>query len=643
MMNVQINAQPQTRNRAPNHHSTKSAPPFDGIFGTGQNNAGSVAVQQAQQAAYYAYMHQLQSATLNVDGAQISAPHRVNTYSGNIPSVPYNNAWGAPRGNGIEGGNFVGAAYGGFDSGGRDYFNGHVNYLNYGGPGGHGSNDNRGGLGPNLNGERRGRNRRHGGSNGGHSRGQRSSGFQDNYTGVGGGFSGNRSMARGGHSSRYGRRGQGRRSNDNRRYTNYPVEHGGRNDNGRRHRGDRDGRRDGNKGRDQWNDRRGGKYGGGAGGEERGDGRNRGRGGRGARDRRSAAENAPGLLSDLRQKIGPRDLEISDCAGYLVDLSKDQHGSRFIQQKLEICNDATKAIVFAELIPKTLDIVDDLFGNYVMQKLLLHGSPEQRMGIITSLRGHALELSCKMYGCRVIQKAFEMADGAGKMQLIEEFHDDVEKLVHDQNGNHVIQRCIQTVRPLSSIRFILAPFKGNIAALSRHPFGCRVVQRILENFSGTEEDSWVLREVVDNVDKLIEDQYGNYVVQHVLEHGDYNDKVVVAELVKKDILRLCRHKFGSNIVELVMKSMRQDFVEQLIDIMLVPEGTSEKDNSPIIPLAKMTTDSFANYVVQRVIRMANPVQLQTIRRCISLQADTLRNYSYGKHILACLNGQDERS
>jgi pumilio RNA-binding family len=339
--------------------------------------------------------------------------------------------------------------------------------------------------------------------------------------------------------------------------------------------------------------------------------------------------------------VGTRDLEIVDCAGHLAELSKDQHGSRFIQQKLEVCNDATKETVFDELIPHALSIVDDLFGNYVMQKLLVHGSPDQRMRVVKALHGQTLELSCKMYGCRVIQKAFETLDQPGRLVLVDELKSHVEKLVHDQNGNHVIQRCIQTVRPLSSIRFILDPFRNHIPALSRHPFGCRVVQRVLENFTDSVDDVWVLAEVIEQVDKLIEDQYGNYVVQHVLEHGQYSDKMIIAESVRDSLLRLCRHKFGSNIVELVMKNMKQDFVEGLIDIMLVPDPNSDSGSGDMgLPLEKMMTDSFANYVVQRVIRMANPTQLEVIRQCITLQADVLRNYSYGKHILACLKGQD---
>jgi hypothetical protein len=50
-------------------------------------------------------------------------------------------------------------------------------------------------------------------------------------------------------------------------------------------------------------------------------------------------------------------------------LSADQHGSRFIQQKLEIVSMAEKASVFQEVLPHALALMTDVFGNYVIQKV----------------------------------------------------------------------------------------------------------------------------------------------------------------------------------------------------------------------------------------------------------------------------------
>lgn len=49
--------------------------------------------------------------------------------------------------------------------------------------------------------------------------------------------------------------------------------------------------------------------------------------------------------------------------------SSDQHGSRFIQQKLESCSGEEKALVFKEVLPHASKLMTDVFGNYVIQKV----------------------------------------------------------------------------------------------------------------------------------------------------------------------------------------------------------------------------------------------------------------------------------
>ena len=50
--------------------------------------------------------------------------------------------------------------------------------------------------------------------------------------------------------------------------------------------------------------------------------------------------------------------------------SSDQYGSRFIQQKLETATTAEKDMVFNEIMPHALNLMTDVFGNYVVQKVL---------------------------------------------------------------------------------------------------------------------------------------------------------------------------------------------------------------------------------------------------------------------------------
>lgn len=52
-----------------------------------------------------------------------------------------------------------------------------------------------------------------------------------------------------------------------------------------------------------------------------------------------------------------------------IKRSGDQHGSRFIQQKLEMCSIEEKESVFKEVLPNASSLITDVFGNYVIQKV----------------------------------------------------------------------------------------------------------------------------------------------------------------------------------------------------------------------------------------------------------------------------------
>ena len=68
-----------------------------------------------------------------------------------------------------------------------------------------------------------------------------------------------------------------------------------------------------------------------------------------------------------------------------------------------------------------------------------------------------------------------MIDSEQQIRLISELDGHVMQCVRDQNGNHVIQKCIECVPP-DNIGFILSSFHGQVVVLSTHPYGCRVIQ-----------------------------------------------------------------------------------------------------------------------------------------------------------------------
>lgn len=88
----------------------------------------------------------------------------------------------------------------------------------------------------------------------------------------------------------------------------------------------------------------------------------------------------------------------------MVEFCGDQHGSRFIQQRLEQGQDEDRATVLAEIEPDTFALMMDVFGNYVIQKLFEVCNQGQKVQLAAKMEGNVFKLSLEMYGCRVSER-----------------------------------------------------------------------------------------------------------------------------------------------------------------------------------------------------------------------------------------------
>ncbi|KAB0381381.1 hypothetical protein FD755_009165, partial [Muntiacus reevesi] len=140
------------------------------------------------------------------------------------------------------------------------------------------------------------------------------------------------------------------------------------------------------------------------------------------------------LLEDFRNNRYPN-LQLREIAGHIMEFSQDQHGSRFIQLKLERATPAERQLVFNEILQAAYQLMVDVFGNYVIQKFFEFGSLEQKLALAERIRGHVLSLALQMYGCRVIQKALEFIPS--DQQVIHELCGSFCKFIVDQVFLHL--------------------------------------------------------------------------------------------------------------------------------------------------------------------------------------------------------------
>jgi mRNA-binding protein PUF3 len=289
-----------------------------------------------------------------------------------------------------------------------------------------------------------------------------------------------------------------------------------------------------------------------------------------------------------------RRYELKDIYDHIAEFSGDQHGSRFIQTKLETANSDEKERVFKEIDPNALQLMTDVFGNYVIQKFFEHGDLRHKKILANKMKGEVLNLSLQMYGCRVVQKALDHVLVDQQRELVSELEGQVLKCVKDQNGNHVIQKAIERCPP-ATIHFIILAFQGNVQHLSIHPYGCRVIQRCLERCEPRAK-AMIMDELMSCMETLISDQYGNYVVQHVVQHDEGPGKKLVLDIVGRSLEAYSKHKFASNVVEKCLERADDHWRRGVWFTLATAHPQRAEGEGAYVSMIK---DSFGNYVIRK--------------------------------------------
>ena len=241
------------------------------------------------------------------------------------------------------------------------------------------------------------------------------------------------------------------------------------------------------------------------------------------------------------------------------------------------------------------------------------------------LKGKIYELSLHMYGCRVMQQLISVIDEKYLSQITLELKDHFEKCIEDQNGNHVIQKLIERLKPGENNGIYDVVYK-NIVDLSKHQYGCRVIQTLLKKCN-EEQVTKMLEKIYKDVKELSEDQYGNYIIQYILENQKGKNVNSIYDGLKGHIYDFSIHKYASNVVERALtfgnEKQRQNIINEII----------EQDNQMKECLLSMVKDKFGNYVVQKIIEFSEPEMRKNIIERIIKSQNLKKKDGFSKHVI----------
>ncbi|KAF1810976.1 ARM repeat-containing protein [Eremomyces bilateralis CBS 781.70] len=352
---------------------------------------------------------------------------------------------------------------------------------------------------------------------------------------------------------------------------------------------------------------------------------------KGPREQEGSVGLRSALLEEFINTWKFRKWELKDMRHHVVEFSGHQLASRQIQDKLGSSNSEEKSRFFEELLPNATQLMADVFGNYVIQKLFEHCDQNQKKLLAMEMKTHVVSLSVQMYGCRVVQKALEHILVDQQAELIKELDGHVLRCVKDQNGNHVVQKAIERI-PSEHIQFIADAFTGQVGQLAKHSYGCRVIQRMLERCDDRTKRT-LLNELHGEGDRLIADQYGNYVTQHAIEHGSPEDRTKIITHVKTRILMFSRHKFASNVVEkcLVHGTSAQRHEMMLRILEQCPRNPGVASNEALFQLLK---DAYGNYVVQKLLDTVDDEDYELFAAQCIPEMPRVKEFAQGKQVQA---------
>jgi len=133
-----------------------------------------------------------------------------------------------------------------------------------------------------------------------------------------------------------------------------------------------------------------------------------------------------------------------------------------------------------ELLHFGLNLIQDQYGNYVIQHLLVHGKPVDRNEIIKAVKGKILQFSQHKFASNVIEKCVQYGNDDQRKWLIEEICADpngLEIMMKDQYANYVVQKILD-VCDADQREHLINQIRPHIASLKKYTYGKHIIARL---------------------------------------------------------------------------------------------------------------------------------------------------------------------
>ncbi|XXG97730.1 DNA-directed RNA polymerase III complex subunit Rpc2 [Hypoxylon texense] len=188
-------------------------------------------------------------------------------------------------------------------------------------------------------------------------------------------------------------------------------------------------------------------------------------------------------------------LIIQALSGRVVELIQDINGNHVIQKCLNKLNAQSAHFIFTAVGNRCIDVGTHRHGCCVLQRCIDHASGDQKMWLISKITENATRLVQDPFGNYVVQYIIDLNDTAFTEPLVQQFRGRICQLSRHKFSSNVIEKCLRCGNEDSKdlmVSELLGP--GEMDRLLRDNFGNYVVQTALEH--ATEDKKIMLVEAI---------------------------------------------------------------------------------------------------------------------------------------------------
>ncbi|OCK77345.1 ARM repeat-containing protein [Lepidopterella palustris CBS 459.81] len=173
---------------------------------------------------------------------------------------------------------------------------------------------------------------------------------------------------------------------------------------------------------------------------------------------------------------------IFDAVGaHCVIVGTHRHGCCVLQRCIDHASGFQRAQLVQQITNNSIHLVQDPFGNYVVQYILDLNEQSFTRPLCLGFRSQVAELSKQKFSSNVIEKCIRVADMETRRVLIEELLEpiELEKLLRDSYANYVIQTALDYAPPDLCVRLIES-IRPVLPSIRQTPYGRRIQSKVQE-------------------------------------------------------------------------------------------------------------------------------------------------------------------